>query len=81
MNADAFRHFYEYHFSENRKLWELVATLLHEQFTQPVCRQSRHRPSRPNFAVTARHGSRDHVSRLHLLRLRPFVNKRQKESK
>lgn len=36
MNADAFRHFYEYHFSENRKLWQLIATLSHEHFTQPV---------------------------------------------
>lgn len=36
MNADAFRHFYEYHFSENRKVWELITTLSPEQFTQPV---------------------------------------------
>jgi uncharacterized damage-inducible protein DinB len=24
MNADAFRHFYGYHFSENRKIWDSV---------------------------------------------------------
>jgi uncharacterized damage-inducible protein DinB len=37
MNADAFRHFYNYHFSENRKLWdEYVTPLTQEQFTQPV---------------------------------------------
>lgn len=36
MNADAFRHFYNYHFSENRKVWEHVAALTFEQFTQPI---------------------------------------------
>jgi len=36
MNADAFRHFYNYHFTENRKVWEHVALLTFEQFTQPV---------------------------------------------
>ena len=37
MNADAFRHFYEYHFAENRKMWdECVTPLSHEQFTQDV---------------------------------------------
>ena len=36
MNADAFRHFYNYHFAENRKIWEHVASLSFEQFTQPV---------------------------------------------
>jgi uncharacterized damage-inducible protein DinB len=37
MNADAFRHFYEYHFTENRKIWDSYVTLLsHEQFTQHV---------------------------------------------
>ena len=37
MNAKAFRHFYEYHFSENRKLWNQYVTLLsYEQFTQAV---------------------------------------------
>jgi uncharacterized damage-inducible protein DinB len=36
MNADAFRHFYEYHFAENRKLWDsYVAPLADAQFTQP----------------------------------------------
>lgn len=34
MNADAFRHFYEYHFSENRKIWGHVTQLSEEQFTQ-----------------------------------------------
>ena len=36
MNADAFRHFYNYHFAENRKVWEHVAALAYEQFKQPV---------------------------------------------
>ncbi len=37
MNADAFRHFYNYHFSENRSLWDKhVMSLSQEQFTQPV---------------------------------------------
>ena len=36
MNADAFRHFYNYHFAENRKVWEQVASLTFEQFAQPV---------------------------------------------
>ena len=36
MNADAFRHFYTYHFAENRKVWEHIASLTFEQFTQPV---------------------------------------------
>jgi uncharacterized damage-inducible protein DinB len=37
MNADAFRYFYNYHFSENRKLWDQYVTQLsQEQFTQPV---------------------------------------------
>ena len=35
MDANAFRHFYNYHFSENRKLWEdCVTQLSHEQFTR-----------------------------------------------
>ncbi|MCU0485593.1 MAG: DinB family protein [Anaerolineales bacterium] len=35
MNASAFRQFYDYHFTENRKLWELCAHLLiYEQFIQ-----------------------------------------------
>jgi uncharacterized damage-inducible protein DinB len=35
MNADAFRHFYDYHFTENRKLWDdYVAPLSDAQFTQ-----------------------------------------------
>lgn len=35
MNANAFRHFYDYHFSENRKLWDSYVTpLSQEQFTQ-----------------------------------------------
>lgn len=37
MNADAFRHFYNYHFAENRKVWdEYISQLTDEQFTQPV---------------------------------------------
>jgi uncharacterized damage-inducible protein DinB len=37
MDANAFRHFYEYHFTENRKIWDSYVTLLsHEQFTQKV---------------------------------------------
>ena len=37
MDANAFRHFYDYHFSENRKIWDrYVSQLSYEQFTQPV---------------------------------------------
>ena len=36
MNANAFRHFFEYHFSENRKIWDGVTQLSDEQFAQPV---------------------------------------------
>ena len=37
MNADAFRHFYEYHFYENRKLMNhVVSQLTQEQFTQDI---------------------------------------------
>lgn len=37
MNASAFRHFYDYHFSENRKMWDVyVTSLSYEQFTQDV---------------------------------------------
>jgi len=37
MNANAFRHFYDYHFTENRKIWDgYVAPLSPEQFTQDV---------------------------------------------
>ncbi len=37
MNADAFRYFYNYHFSENRKIWDTyITSLSHEQFTQDV---------------------------------------------
>lgn len=35
MDADAFRHFYDYHFSENRNIWDTYITQLSdEQFTQ-----------------------------------------------
>jgi uncharacterized damage-inducible protein DinB len=35
MNADAFRYLYEYHFSENRRMWEeCIVPLSLEQFTQ-----------------------------------------------
>ncbi len=37
MNAHAFRHFYNYHFAENRTLWDsYIRQLTYEQFTQPV---------------------------------------------
>lgn len=37
MNADAFRHFYNYHFAENRKIWDsYIMPLTYEQFTQTV---------------------------------------------
>ena len=37
MNATAFRHFYNYHFSENRKIWDTnITPLSQEQFTQIV---------------------------------------------
>jgi len=37
MNANAFRQLYDYHFSENRKVWEDGALLLtQEQFTAPA---------------------------------------------
>jgi uncharacterized damage-inducible protein DinB len=37
MSADSFRHFYNYHFSENRNIWDTYITpLCDEQFTQTV---------------------------------------------
>lgn len=37
MNAAAFRHFYDYHFTENRTIWDRYITQLsYEQFTQPM---------------------------------------------
>jgi len=36
MNVNAFRHFYDYHFAENRKIWDYVTSLSYEQFTQNV---------------------------------------------
>ncbi len=37
MNADAFRHFFSYHFSENRSIWDKYITpLSDEQFMQNV---------------------------------------------
>ena len=37
MNVDAFRHFYAYHFAENRTIWDRYITpLTDEQFTQQV---------------------------------------------
>jgi len=37
MNANAFRQFYDYHFTQNRKIWENYITQLSpEQFTQAV---------------------------------------------
>lgn len=35
MNADSFRHFFDYHFTENHKIWDsYITSLSHEQFTQ-----------------------------------------------
>jgi uncharacterized damage-inducible protein DinB len=35
MNASAFRHFYEYHFTENRKIWDsCITSLAYEKFKQ-----------------------------------------------
>jgi uncharacterized damage-inducible protein DinB len=37
MNADAFRHFFDYHFAENRTVWDkYVSELSDEQFTESV---------------------------------------------
>ena len=37
MNANAFRHFYDYHFTENRKILDMcISSLSQEQFTQNV---------------------------------------------
>ena len=37
MNANAFRHFYNYHFAENRNLWDAnISSLSEEQFTRAV---------------------------------------------
>jgi uncharacterized damage-inducible protein DinB len=37
MNADAFRHIYDYHFAENRSIWDThVISLSQEQFMQDV---------------------------------------------
>ena len=37
MNAAAFRHLYDYHFAENRKLWQACASALtDEQFSRPA---------------------------------------------
>ena len=37
MNANAFRHFYDYHFAENRKIWDThITSLSHDQFIQNV---------------------------------------------
>lgn len=36
MNVDAIRHFYDYHFAQNRETWDnYIAPLTDEQFTQP----------------------------------------------
>jgi len=35
MNVNAFRHFYNYHIAENRKIWErFIVPLYHDQITQ-----------------------------------------------
>ena len=37
MNANDFRHFYDYHFTENRKIWDTyITSLSQEQLTQNV---------------------------------------------
>jgi len=37
MNANVFRHFYDYHFTENRKIWDNHITVLsYEQFTKDM---------------------------------------------
>ena len=37
MNANAFRHLYDYHFAENRAIWDrYVSQLSDEQFSQPA---------------------------------------------
>ena len=37
MNAAAFRHFYDYHFAENRAIWDhYITSLSPDQFTQPA---------------------------------------------
>jgi uncharacterized damage-inducible protein DinB len=36
MNVDAFRHFFNYHFNENRTIWGYISQLSDEQFTQDV---------------------------------------------
>src|SRR6201992_3899289 len=37
MNAEAFCQFYDYHFAENRKIWDTyILPLSQEQFTQPT---------------------------------------------
>ena len=37
MNANAFRHFYDYHFAVNRKIWDTcIIPLSDEQFTRPA---------------------------------------------
>lgn len=36
LNANALRHFYDYHFAENRKLWDYVKQLTPTQFAAPV---------------------------------------------
>lgn len=37
MNADAFRHFYNYHFAENRKIWDTcIMSLNAEQFARNI---------------------------------------------
>lgn len=36
MNVNAFHHFYNYHFAENRKIWAYITSLSVAQFTQAV---------------------------------------------
>ena len=36
MNADFIRQMYDYHFTANHMVWDMITTLTGEQFTQPV---------------------------------------------
>ena len=44
MNAAAFRHFYEYHFAQNRRLWGQVQSLSEATVAPGTVPTVRHRP-------------------------------------
>ena len=76
MNANAFRHFYDYHFAENRKVWGYVIPLSYEQFIQDVDyshgsvrNQIVHLMSVDEAWFSGLRGVEPRVSRLHFLRL------------